>query len=73
MKRYGKRSRSEDYIVAEVLEVHRDGPSELLGFNILGPDSDPARLYSTDEVPPKIEKLMAKRRSTPGKRRSTRS
>ncbi len=65
MKRYGKRSRSGDYVVLEVLEVHTDGSSEVLGFNILGPYSDPTWLYSADEVPPKIEKLMAKRRRTP--------
>ena len=60
-RRTGRQARFGECTVVEQVEVHEDGSTEVVGFEIRGNGSDSTRLYGADEVE-LLKELIAKRR-----------
>ena len=61
-RRTGRQTRFGDWTFVEQIEVHEDGSTEVVGFEILGAGSDSTWLYGADEVE-LLKELIAKRRT----------
>jgi len=61
MQRRGRTVRTEPpFDVVEWIETDKNNKVEVLGYKIIGPGSDVSRLYSEDQVRPKLAELRAK-------------
>ena len=60
-RRTGRQARFGECRVVEQVEVHEDGSTEVVGFEIRGNGSDSTWLYGADEVE-LLKELIAKRR-----------
>ena len=60
-RRAGRRTRFGERTVVEQIEVHEDGSTEVVGFEIRSAGSDSTWLYGADEVE-LLKELIAKRR-----------
>ena len=60
-RRAGRRTRCGERTVVEQIEVHEDGSTEVVGFEIRSAGSDSTWLYGADEVE-LLKELIAKRR-----------
>ena len=60
-RRTGRQARFGECRVVEQVEVHEDGSTEVVGFEIRGNGSESTWLYGADEVE-LLKELIAKRR-----------
>ena len=67
-RRTGRRAHFGDCTVVEQVEVHQDGSTEVVGFEIRGAGSDSTWLYGADEVE-LLKELIAKRRARESRER----
>ena len=61
-RRAGRQARFGECTVVEQIEVHEDGSTEVVGFEIRGAGSDSTWLYGADEVE-LLKELISKRRT----------